>query len=77
LSVSKKFGRAHERNLFKRKIRESFRLNQSQLPAGLYLNLRPRKWALKASFAELQKDFLQILTDIKKNQLKDDPCTES
>lgn len=41
ITVSKKFGKAHERNRFKRVIREAFRICQHELPRGLDLNILP------------------------------------
>jgi len=45
LSVSRKVGNAVVRNHWKRRIRESFRLQQSELPPGLDIVVRPRKGA--------------------------------
>lgn len=46
LAVGKKVGNAPERNHWKRLIREAFRLEQHQLPLGLYLVVRPKKGAV-------------------------------
>jgi ribonuclease P protein component len=43
LSVSKKHGGAVQRNLKRRRLRETFRLLQHELPAGLDLILIPRQ----------------------------------
>ena len=45
ISVSKKVGCSPVRNRWKRLIREAFRLNQVNLPAGLDIVARPRKGA--------------------------------
>ncbi|MEX2027746.1 MAG: ribonuclease P protein component [Pirellulaceae bacterium] len=46
LSVSRKVGSAVERNAWKRRIREAFRLAGALLPAGVDLVVRPQKGAV-------------------------------
>lgn len=42
LAVGRKYGSAVQRNLFKRRIREAFRLSMQELPAGCDLVVLPR-----------------------------------
>ncbi len=45
ISISRRVGNAVLRNLWKRRIREAFRLQQHQLPNSVDLVVRPRKGA--------------------------------
>ena len=56
ITVSKKYGKAHDRNRFKRLVREVFREHYDEIPLGIQLNVIPR----------LPR------TDIKKEQVLED-----
>jgi ribonuclease P protein component len=59
LSVSRKVGGAVQRNRWKRRLREAFRLSRSQLPTGIDLVVVP-KAAVEPPFAELMKSLVRL-----------------
>lgn len=61
ITVSKQFGSAVMRNLFKRRIRDVFRRLKHRLPQGLVINASPRPGAAQPTFAEVEADFTLFL----------------
>ncbi|MEC9093821.1 MAG: ribonuclease P protein component [Planctomycetota bacterium] len=59
VSVSRKVGNAVTRNQWKRLVKEAFRLQQFEIPAGLDLVFRPRKGAV-ASFVTVKLSVLKL-----------------
>lgn len=60
LSVGRKFGKAHERNRFKRRMREAFRRLRPDLAPGVDFVVVPRPAAKGAEWAELRES-LRVL----------------
>lgn len=68
LTVSARYGAAHERNLFKRRIREAFRTSRLSLPPSLDINVLPRQRAKTATFAELSFELIRLIGKIGQNK---------
>jgi ribonuclease P protein component len=65
ITVSKQFGSAVSRNLFKRRIREVFRKLKAQFPRGLKVHVSPRHSAGQATLKQVETDFILLLDVLK------------
>lgn len=62
ITITKKRGKAHERNRFKRVIREAYRYECGKFPLNIELSIHPRKGYQKLMPKEVRSD-LQGLID--------------
>ena len=69
ITVSRKFGKAHERNRFKRVVREAFREIILMLPQNLEMNISPRKNEICLSKQAILIDLKNVLAKIVYNAI--------
>jgi ribonuclease P protein component len=61
LTTPRKLGKAHVRNLLKRRIREILRTSRAAIPTGFDFVVNPRRSAADRDLEELRRELLPLL----------------
>ena len=61
IAASRKFGAAHQRNRFKRLVREAFRLSAPFFSSTFDILVKPRSVALSASFHSIKEELAKFV----------------
>lgn len=69
-SLSKKYGKAHERNRTKRRLREIVRAHQDSFPKSFDYVILPKQTTKSLSFQQLEQSLLHCLMQWKKRTTK-------
>lgn len=64
ITVSKKYGKAHDRNRFKRVVREAFRTSYHLFPKDLEINVTPRLPSQNVCKNSIVEDLTLLLTRV-------------
>ena len=66
ITVTKRYGKAHDRNRFKRLVKESFREFFDNIPSGIQLNVSPRLPSRHLTKSAILNDLKALVKELTK-----------